>query len=111
MNFLHSNSIGNQTRPARSPKNSNHAMVTKTFEFSWPINRMVRSTCRTMERAEPISDVHSHMRALNLCHLAGISARLGRKVQWDADKQAIEGDEQANAMLARPYRKGFEIQM
>ena len=63
------------------------------------------------ERAEPISDVHSHMRALNICHLAGISARLGRKIHWDAEKQEIKGDDQANAMLAREYRKGFEIEM
>ncbi|TWU36695.1 hypothetical protein Q31b_49770 [Novipirellula aureliae] len=31
-------------------------------------------------RQEPISDVHSHMRALNICHLAGITARLGREI-------------------------------
>ena len=29
-------------------------------------------------RQEPISDVHSHMKMLNTCHLAGIVARLGR---------------------------------
>ena len=63
------------------------------------------------ERVQPISDVHSHMRALNICHLAGISARLGRKVQWDAKSQQITGDEQANAMLSREYRSGYEIEM
>jgi predicted dehydrogenase len=60
-------------------------------------------------RQEPISDVHSHMRALNVCHLAGISARLGRTIAWDAAAEQIVGDSQANAMLARPYRKGYEI--
>ena len=62
-------------------------------------------------RQEPISDVQSHMRALSICHLAGISARLGREVAWDAKAEQITGDEQANAMLARPYRKGYEIDM
>ena len=62
-------------------------------------------------RKEPISDVHTHMQALNICHLAGISARLGRTLKWDAAAEQIVGDEQANAMLARPYRKGFEIEM
>jgi hypothetical protein len=62
-------------------------------------------------RKEPISDVHSHMRALTLCHLAGISGRLGRSVEWDAASEQIVGDEQANAMLSRPYRKGYEIMM
>ncbi|NBW96803.1 MAG: gfo/Idh/MocA family oxidoreductase [Planctomycetia bacterium] len=59
---------------------------------------------------EPISDVHSHMKMLNICHLAGISARLGRSLKWDDAVEQIVGDEQANAMLARPYRKGYEIE-
>jgi predicted dehydrogenase len=59
--------------------------------------------------SEPISDVHSHMRMLDICHLAGISARLGRPLKWDPVGERILGDEQANAMLARPYRSGYEI--
>lgn len=62
-------------------------------------------------RKEPISDVHSHMKMLNICHLAGISARLGRSLKWDDAAEQIVGDEQANAMLARPIRKGYEIEM
>ena len=62
-------------------------------------------------RKEPISDVHSHMEALNICHLAGISGRLGLTVKCDAAAEQIVGDEQANAMLARPYRDGFAIEM
>lgn len=61
-------------------------------------------------RQEPISDVHSHMKMLNTCHLAGISARLGRSVKWDDKLEQIVGDDQANAMLARPYRNGYEIE-
>lgn len=64
-----------------------------------------------MENKEPISDVHSHMEMLNICHLAGISARLGRDLKWDNDKEEITGDEEANGFLARPYRKGYEINM
>lgn len=63
------------------------------------------------ERIDPISDVHSHMRALMPCHLAGISARLGREIEWDGEAEQIVGDEQANSMLAREYRKGYEIEM
>jgi len=62
-------------------------------------------------KKEPISDVHSHMKMLNICHLAGISARLGRSLRWDAEAEQIVGDEQANAMLARPYREGYAIEM
>lgn len=63
------------------------------------------------ERKEPISDVHSHMRALNVAHLAGIAARLGRSIKWDQATQQIPDDALANSMLAREYRKGYEIEM
>ena len=63
------------------------------------------------EGLEPISDVHSHMQMLNVCHLAGICARLGRELKWDDSIEQIIGDEEANAMLSRPYRDGFQIEM
>ena len=63
------------------------------------------------EKLEPISDVHSHMEMLNICHLAGISARFGRELKWDHKNEQIIGDEQANAFLKRPYREGYEIEM
>jgi hypothetical protein len=62
-------------------------------------------------RQEPISDVHSHMEMLNVCHLAGIAARVGRDLKWDDKSEQIVGDDQANGFLARPYRSGYEIQM
>ena len=63
------------------------------------------------ERRDPISDVHSHHRALSTCHLAGIAARLGRKIAWDPQAEEIVGDEQAAALVSRTPRKGFEIEM
>ena len=62
-------------------------------------------------RQAPISDVHTHMEALNVCHLAGIAARLGREIKWDDEAGIIVGDDVANSMLARPYRKGYEIEV
>ncbi|MFK7737783.1 MAG: Gfo/Idh/MocA family protein [Pirellulaceae bacterium] len=61
-------------------------------------------------KKEPISDVHSHMKMLNTCHLAGIAARLGRELKWDDKAETIVGDELAASMLARPYREGYEIE-
>ncbi len=63
------------------------------------------------EQKEPISDVHSHMKMLNVCHLAGIAARLGREINWDPNAEEITGDDVANAMLRREYRAGYEIEM
>lgn len=61
------------------------------------------------DKKEPISDVFSHHRALSTCHLAGIAARLNRKLTWDPQQEAIVNDPQAQAFVARDYRKGFEI--
>lgn len=62
------------------------------------------------ERIQPISDVTSHLRAIDICHLANIAARFGREMKWDAEDKRILGDEQANGLLAREYRHGFEIE-
>lgn len=62
-------------------------------------------------RKEPVSDIHSHHRGLSTCHLAGIAARLGRKIKWDPKAERVVGDEQAQSMVGREKRKGFEIDM
>ncbi|MEM9658453.1 MAG: Gfo/Idh/MocA family oxidoreductase [Planctomycetota bacterium] len=60
-------------------------------------------------RSQPISDVWSHNRMLEICHLSNIAMRLGRPVHWDPVKREIVGDSQANSFLARESRQGFEI--
>lgn len=62
-------------------------------------------------REQPISDVWSHNRMLEICHLSNIAMRLGRPLKWDPKKRQIIDDEQANAFLSRENRKGFEIDM
>lgn len=60
-------------------------------------------------RTQPISDVWSHNRMLEICHLSNIAMRLNREVNWDPEKREILGDTEANSFLDREYRKGFEI--
>ncbi|QDU92458.1 Gfo/Idh/MocA family protein [Lignipirellula cremea] len=62
-------------------------------------------------RQEPISDVFSHHRALTTCHLAGIAARVGRKIRWDPDQEQVIGDPLAQSLVAREKRQRFEIEM
>lgn len=57
----------------------------------------------------PVSDVYTHVQAMNCCHLCGIAARLGRTIQWDPKAERIVGDEQAAALFARVPRQGYEI--
>lgn len=45
-----------------------------------------------------------------LLHLANIAHRVGNKKLWiDAEKERFIGDKEANALLKREYRKGFEV--
>jgi predicted dehydrogenase len=62
-------------------------------------------------RKQPISDVWSHNRMLEICHLANIAMRLGRELKWDPVQREIVGDSQANAFLAREYRKEYAISL
>jgi hypothetical protein len=62
-------------------------------------------------RKQPISDVWTHNRMLEICHLSNIAMRLGREIKWDPLKREIIGDAQANGFLSREYRKGYEIKM
>lgn len=64
-----------------------------------------------VSRKQPISDVWTHNRMLETCHLANIAIRLGRELNWDPIKREIIGDEQANAFLSRESRKEFAINM
>jgi predicted dehydrogenase len=57
----------------------------------------------------PVSDVFSHIIAMNTCHLASIAARLGRTITWDPVAEKIVGDDQAAAFFARRPRQGYEI--
>ncbi len=60
-------------------------------------------------RKQPISDVWTHNRMLEICHLSNIAMRVGRELKWDPTKREIVGDDQANSFLSRESRKGFEV--
>ncbi len=55
-------------------------------------------------RELPICDVAIGHRSASVCHLGNIAIRTGRKLSWDPAQEQFVGDDQANAMLRRPYR-------
>jgi len=61
-------------------------------------------------RETPISDVASHHRHLSVCHVANIALRLGRKLTYDPMAEKFVDDSQADGLLSREYRQGFEIE-
>ena len=56
-----------------------------------------------------VSDVVSHVQAMNACHMCSIAARLNREVKWDPKTEKIVGDDQAAAFFSRQETKGYEI--
>jgi predicted dehydrogenase len=74
-------------------------------------NHTENFTAAMKSRKQPISDVWTHNRMLEICHLSNIAMRFGRALTWDPEKRQIVGDDQANAMLSRPSRKGYETQV
>jgi len=44
-----------------------------------------------------------------LCHLGNIATRVGRKLNFDGAKCECAGDDEANQLLTREYRKGYEL--
>lgn len=59
----------------------------------------------------PISDVVTVGNSTIVCHLANIALRLGRKLAWDPAAERFVDDDEANAMLSRKQRAGYEIQV
>ena len=60
-------------------------------------------------REQPISDIVSQHQSVTTCHIANISMRLGRPLQWDPEAEQFIGDDEANQWLCRERRKGYEI--
>ena len=54
---------------------------------------------------KPAADIQIAHHSVALVHLANISVRLGRSLSVDAEKEQIVGDEEANRLLSRTYRK------
>jgi predicted dehydrogenase len=47
--------------------------------------------------------------AAGLSHLANIAYRTGRQLTFDPATEQFAGDDEANALLTREYREGFEV--
>ncbi len=54
-------------------------------------------------------DIEEGHRSAALAHLANISYRLGRSLEFDPAAEVFRSDSEADALLRRQYRKPFEI--
>lgn len=56
-------------------------------------------------RGKPVADIEQGYISSSMCILANNALKLGRTLAWDEAKGRVIGDEEANRLLARPYRK------
>lgn len=68
------------------------------------------------DRKAPLANLESHYHSVAACHLANVSLLVGRRIFWDAqkelcftDRELKNPDQDANKLLAREYRQGYEL--
>lgn len=60
---------------------------------------------------KPVDDVEVGHCATGLGHLMNVSYEVGRKIRWDGAKQAVVGDDEANAHIYRTYRAPWKLEV
>ena len=60
-------------------------------------------------RALPNADVEIGHRSVSVCHLVNITREIGRKLHWNPEAEQFRDDDEANKLLERPRRRGYEL--
>ncbi len=60
-------------------------------------------------REKPAADVEIGHRSSVVPHLGNIAFKTGRKLRWDAQREEIEGDPAASALLGRAAREPWDL--
>lgn len=64
---------------------------------------------KSRKQTDLIADVEEGHRSALLCHLANISYRTGRRLEFDPKTETFTSDAEANQLLGREYRSGYEL--
>jgi predicted dehydrogenase len=62
-------------------------------------------------RGMPASDLESSHKTAIPCHLANIAMKVGRVLEWDAQKADVVGDAEASRLLTKPYRSPWDREL
>ncbi len=81
----------------------------RTGKLDAIVNHMGNFFDCVRERRLPLSDIDSQHSSATTCHLGNIALRLGRPLAWDPVSETFPDDAEANAMLPREQRAGFEV--
>ena len=59
--------------------------------------------------ADPEDRFEIGHRTVTVCHLANIARELARPLEWDPDRERFVDDPEADRLLVRPRRAGYEL--
>lgn len=62
-------------------------------------------------RTKPVCDVETGHRTATVCTIGNIAYELKRSLRWDPKKEKFKRDREANALLSRPMRKEWSINL
>jgi predicted dehydrogenase len=62
-------------------------------------------------RKEPPNEIENGHYSSVPGHLLNIAYRVGRRIKWDAQKEVIPGDPEANALVGRKYRAPWKLEV
>jgi hypothetical protein len=60
-------------------------------------------------REKPNCDIEIGAHIARFAHLGNIAYRLGRRLNWDGDKQQFINDKEANAFVKAKYRAPWKL--
>ena len=86
--------------------------VIETFRDKYPAHKHFGVFLDNVRnRKQPAADLEVGHNATNPGHLMNISWKLGRKIRWDADNEQVIDDPQANALVTKPYRSPWKLEV
>jgi len=84
-----------------------------SFEQKWkdsPAHYQNFIDCvKNRRQKDLVADIEEGHYSSLLCHLGNIAYRTGRRLEFDPHKETFVDDVEANQLLSREYRKGFEL--
>ncbi len=95
------------------PANKNQSIIHQEPQLNKPDDQNIRELWQDFlqsikQHKRPICDIEIGHRSTNMSLLGMLSAKAGRSIIWEGDKEVILNDPSANALLRREYRKPWE---
>jgi predicted dehydrogenase len=95
------------------PTSANEPVVNEPARLNPPDSQNIKELWTDFLHAirtgtKPVSDIADVHLSTNMALLGMLSMKHGRSLNWDGEKERVIGDDAANKLLRREYRKGWE---